>query len=288
MLTDKLKEETRIEMYFFLGLLLLILVMLLLNIYLNDGREINPEKKEKNKTVIIREMKNNTDVPKSPPKTVVASVAEVIKQIDYSTAYMEINHTPKNSPEYKELNKILAEENLKRKAPAIRREGDTTSGGLVRYLDESTPRDRSANAMFVYFVDIAGTFFPSFCIQSNGKTALGITEYIISADNRNIKINAPAVKTENIGTGVAEWYDAPLDKQTYTAVQALLNAKKVVTLTAVGKKGKTSRNVTDNEIKGIRRVLDGYTALGGTLNYMQEIKVPLSDQKNFQTGKKGQ
>jgi hypothetical protein len=283
MLDIKFKEETRVEMFFLLGVLLVLFLMLLLNIFLQNRENKTTVKKEKNITVIIREAKKDAESAKPPSKAVVAAVADIIKQSDYSTAYMEINRVPKNSPEYKELSKIIAEEKLKRKAPTIRRDAGTSAGSFIRYLDESTPRDRSTDAVYLYFVDIAGTMFPTFCIQSHQKRPLGIREFIISADKKNITVDAPSVKLEHVEKGVSEWYEAPLDKRTYGAVQAIITAKKV-TLTAVGSKGKTSRDLKDEEITGIRRVLDGYTALGGNLNYMSDIALPLSPQKQTTAG----
>lgn len=285
MLTDKFKEETRVEMYFFLGLLLLILGMILLNLFLKSGSENAPIPKEKHKTVIIRDTPKSGETAKPPAKAVVATVTDIIKQADYSTAYMEINHVPKNSPQYNELNKIITEEKLKRKAPTVRKNSGVSSASLVRYLDESTPRDRSSDALYIYFVDIAGTYFPSFCIQNSAKRALGITEFIISADRKKFTIKAPAIKRENNDKGVSEWLDVPLDKNTFAAVQAIISAKKV-SLTAVGTKATSSRDLTENEIKGIRRVLDGFAAVGGNMNYLREVSVPLPAQKTG-TGKRG-
>lgn len=275
MIKIDLKEETRVEIYFFLGLLLLLFVMILLNFFFGKNGEDQIVKKDKEKTVIVTEAKKDTGSPKAPSKTIVGSVSDVIKHADYSTAYMEINRVPKNSPEYEELSKILAGENLKRKAPNIRKD----TGGQIRYLDESTPRNRETDALYMYFVDISGTLWPRFCIQNAAKRPLGIIGFIITADSKNIKIDAPSVKFENIEKGVAEWYDVPLDKLTYGAVQAIVKAKKV-TLTIIGSRGKANRDVTDSEIKGIRHILDGFAALGGNLNYMQDSKPLLPAQNN--------
>lgn len=266
----KIKEETRIEMYFFFSLLLLILIMLILNMFFGKSQNEAVVKKEQHKTVKIIEVKKNT----AQPKAVAKNVREVIQQGNYSTAYMAINHVPKNSPEYEQLKKIISDENLKRKAPTIHKDTNKSTNMVIDYKDESTPTNRETDALYIYFVDIAGTFFPRFCIQNSGKRPLEITEFIITADGKNIKIEASGVKLENISKGISEWYEAPLDKITYEAVQAIINAKKV-TLTIIGKNGKVSRDVTNKEKSGIHRVLDGYTALGGNFNYIYASNKPL-------------
>ncbi len=92
------------------------------------------------------------------------------------------------------------------------------------------------------------------------------------------------MKMENTEKGVGQWYDVPLDKFTYDAVQAMMNAKKATVATMGGKK-KNARDVTEAEKKGMRRILEGYAALGGNLNFLQAPKT-LADEKPAKTPKK--
>lgn len=263
----KLSEETRFGIIFVLSFVAVSLLMLLFNYFLGGGKTDFVEK-EKEKTVIVTQVKESSTPAIPPPKTVVNSVRDALKKGNYSTAYMEINKVSKSSPEYDELRNQLAEETQKRKAPGVRKEKDASPSTPVRYFDESTPRKRSSDAIYVYFSEISGALWPRFCIQSFGKHALGITGYTITADKKNFEIVASPIKYENIENGVAEWYDVPLDRRGHDTVQAMLKAKRV-TLTIVGSKGKKSRDVTEKEIKGFRNILDGYTALGGSLDYLQ-------------------
>lgn len=285
MFKNKLSEEARYGVIFVLALLTLLFAMYLLSIFLGGAKDSAANKKESERTVIITQSKQSPTPHKPTPESLVSTVRDAIKQGNYSTAYMEINNISKDSPEYKELNKLIAEDTQRRKAPGVRKETGVSESAPIRYFDESTPRNRTSDAIYVYFVDISGTLWPRFCAQFASKKPLGLTGFTITADNKNININAASIKIENTENGVAEWYDAPLDRQTYDAVQAMLKAKKVI-LTAVASRGKSSREVTENEIKGMRRVLDGYAALGGNLNYLQIGALPLSAPKggNKKTG----
>ena len=100
-----------------------------------------------------------------------------------------------------------------------------------------------------------------------------MTELTITADSKTMSFNVPSYQSENIKKGVAEWYDVPLDRDAYRAVQAIMKAKKTV-LTVSGIKGKVTRNLAEDEIKAFRRILDSYAALGGSLNYLQVDKQP--------------
>lgn len=271
MLKIKLSEDARNVVILVVTLLVLPLLMILMNFLLGGDKEAALLEKQKEKTIVITQPKQDTTVQKPLPKAVVSTVREAIKKGDPSTAYVEINKVSKNSPEYEELKKVIAEENRKRKAPGVRKEPGISPSAPVRYLDESTPRDRNTDAIFIYFVDVSNTLLPRFCIQVAAKRPLGITGFTISADNKTIHIPASSVKMENTEKGVAEWYDVPLDQRSYEAVQIMIKAKKVA-LTVIGGNGKTTRTVTDSEKKAFKQILDGYTALGGSLGYLQAAK----------------
>lgn len=267
-----ISEETRYGLIFAVSLVAVIVLMLLLNYFLGGNEKNSFVEKEKEKTVIITQIKESATPPLPPPKSVVSTVRDALKNNNYSTAYMEINKYSKTSPEYEQLRREISEEAQKRKAPGLRREKEASSSAAIRYFDESTPRNRSTDSIYIYLVEISGALWPRLCVQSAAKKALGITGFSINADRKIIDFIAAPIKYENIENGVAEWYDAPLDRRVYDAAQAMIKAKKV-TLTITGSKGKKSRDVTANEIKGIRTILDGHTALGGSLDYLQVNKL---------------
>lgn len=281
MFKTELTEETRYGLIILMALVALFVLILLLNYFLGGQQAATFVEKEKDKTVIVTQAKEGSVQPpqKLPAKSVVSTVRDAIKLGNYSTAYMEIHNVSKTSPEYEELSKMLAEETQRRKAPGVHKETGVSASAQIRYFDETTPRNRTADAVYVYFVDIAGTLWPRFCIQSAAKRPLGVTGFTIAADNKKINISASSVKLENIKNGVSEWYDVPLDQHTYDAVQAMIRAKKS-TLTTSGNSGNKTRDVTESEVKGMRRILDGYAALGGNLNYLQVSK-PLPPAKNI-------
>ncbi|MEI6206346.1 MAG: hypothetical protein WCP20_06165 [Desulfuromonadales bacterium] len=268
-----LSEETRFGVIFILSVLGLLLALLLLNYYMGGDQKASFVEKEKEKTVIVTQAKQGGATQLPPPKSVVSTVREALKQNNYSTTYMEINNASKTAPEYEELRKQLAEENQSRKAPSVRKETAASPTAPIRYFDESTPRNRSADAVYIYFVEITGALMPRFCVQISAKRPLGFNGIRITADNKKIEIIVPSAHVENTDQGAAEWYDVPLDRRMYGLVQAMMNARKV-TLTIEGARGSTTRVVTDVEKKGFRNILDAYTALGGNLNYLQDNTTP--------------
>lgn len=280
MFKKKLSEDARYGLLFVGGLVGLLAVMLVVNYFLDKNVSSTDAEKTQGKTVIITEVKKDAAVPKQMPKSVVTTVRDALKQGNFSTAYMEINNVSKSSPEYEELRKQLADATQQRKTPGVRKDAGATPSAPVRYFDESTPRDRTTDAVYIYFIDIYGTLVPRFCIQAASARPLGINLFTITADNKKFEIIASPVKLENTEKGVAEWYDVPLDRKGYEAAQAIIKAKKA-TLAIAGSNGKRMRDITENEKNGFRRILDGFAALGGTLNYMQESKAaPAASQKN--------
>ena len=275
----KISEETRLEITLVTLIFGVPIAMFLINYYFLGGDKNRFfVEKGKEKTVIVTQAKQGDPLQKPPTKAVVDSVREAIKKGNYSTAYMQINSVSKNSPESDELRKQLAEETQKRKTPGVRKEEGALPTAPVRYLDESTPRDRSTDAIYIYFVDVSGMLLPHFCIQAASKRKLGVNGFTITADNKKMEIIASPIKLENVKNGVAEWYDVPLDRHVYEIVQNMEKAKKV-TLTVSGSNGNKTRDVTESEIKGFSNIIAGYTALGGNLNYLQTIK-PLPPPSN--------
>jgi len=264
-------EEAKFTLLFFLSILVLVLVMAVVSYFFQDSQIANGEKDNQN-TVVIMQAKKEKAPQTNATQTVVSSVRDAISKGNSSTQYVQINNENHNSSEHnKELKNAIDDETKKRKAGGVRKES-TNSKNILRYIDESTPRDRSSDAAYVYFVDVSGLLIPRFCVQIALKQHLLMTEFTITADSKTMRFNVPSYQSENIKKGVAEWYDVPLDKDGYRAVQAIMKAKKTV-LTVSGMKGKVSRDLAEDEVKAFRRILDSYTALGGRLNSLQVDKV---------------
>ncbi|HIJ87081.1 MAG TPA: hypothetical protein HPP97_05270 [Desulfuromonadales bacterium] len=259
-------EETKLTGLFILSLLVVLLVMVIVSYFLQERPTADREEDEQN-TVVIMKAKKEQIRQKKARQSVVSSVRDAIKKGNSLTPYMQIGNMDTNSPEYKELKKMLEDESKRRKAGGVRKEA-TDSKKIIRYIDESTPRDRSSDAAYIYFVDVSTVLIPRFCVQIALQQHLQMTEITITADSKTMSLKVPSYESKNIEKGVAEWYDVPLDQDTYRAVQAIMKAKKAV-LSINGLKGKVSRDLTEDEIKAFRRILDGYTALGGSLNYLQ-------------------
>jgi len=259
-----LPEETRYTIILLAIVVLTPIPLYFLNIYF--GTRSSAPKTVKEKTVIVSEAEKTNILTKAAAKPVTQTVRDAMKQGDYSTAHLQLSKVPKDSPEYEELRKQLAAEPRARKLPGVRKESDTSQGPL-RYLDESTPHDRFSDGLYLYLVEISGSVWPKFCIQSVGKRALNITGFRIKADGKTFTIPAIAIKMEKSSAKVAEYYDAPVDQQSYDAMQALIKARKA-SLTYLGKGGERMREISENEKKGIGRMMDAYAALGGNFAFI--------------------
>ena len=283
MFLKNLSDETRYVLLFIFGLAGLLAVMIFLNTFFKGESKTKDAEKSQEKTIIITEANKKAASPEPLPKSVVSTVRDALKQGNYSTVYMEINNVSKSSPEYEELRKQLEDLTRQRKTPGVRKDAGASPSAPVRYFDESTPRNRSTDSIYIYFIDIAGTLVPRFCIQATAKKPLGINRFTITADNKKFEIIASPIKQENIEKGIAEWYDVPLDRYLYEAVQAVLKAKES-TLVISGSIGKKNHDITESEKNGFRRILDGYAALGGNSNYFQDNKVAPPHSQNKRQG----
>jgi hypothetical protein len=265
MFGKKLSDDARYTIIIILMLLAIPLAFYLFDRFAGTVSSTQPQGKEM--TVIVTEAEKKEILGKIPPKSVVDTIRNAIKQGNNSTAYMQLRTMPKDSKEYEELSKLLAEEANKRPRRGVRKESSTPESP-VRYFDESTPRDRSADALFLYLIDVSGGIWPRFCIQSVGRHPLGITGFTIKADGKTFAIHPSAIKSVKLTDKVCEYYDAPLDQHSYAAVTALTTARKGV-LIAVGTGGERERAITDAEKSGLRRILETYTTLGGQLGFLQ-------------------
>ncbi len=255
----KLSEEARFTLIIVIAVLMVPLVFYLVNLFTGSSSEESPKSSEMR--VIVTEAQKKEVLAKLPPEAVIKSVREVIKQGNHSTAYMQLGQLPEGSPAQEELRKLLEKEAKAQKRPGVRKVADKPQNP-VKYFDESTPRDRSEDALYVYLVDIYGTLWPRICIQTAGKKPIEISRFSINLDGKNFTIRPTTLKTEKLQDKVAEYHDALLDKESYSLLQALIKSRKAV-LTSVGIKEKRTREISEQEKKGLVRIMDTYAALGG-------------------------
>jgi len=264
MIFKKLTEEMKFTVVIVVAVLMVPVVFYLLNLFTDVTA---PPAKPREMTVIVTEAEKKQILAKLPPQEVIKSVREAIKQGNNSTAYMQLGKPLKDSAESEELRKLLEKEAKSQKRPGIRKVAENPQNP-VKYLDETSPRDRSTDALYIYLVDIYGTVWPRICIQSAGKKAIGITSFSINADGKTFTIQPTMVKTEKFEDKVSEYFDALLDKQSYSALQAVLRSRKA-SLTCIGAKGEVKREISEQERKGLSRILDTYAALGGNFAFLQ-------------------
>ena len=255
----KLSEEARFTLIIVIAVLMVPLVFYLVNLFTGSSSEESPKSSEMR--VIVTEAQKKEVLAKLPPEAVIKSVREVIKQGNHSTAYMQLGQLPEGSPAQEELRKLLEKEAKAQKRPGVRKVADKPQNP-VKYFDESTPRDRSEDALYVYLVDIYGTLWPRICIQTAGKKPIEISRFSINLDGKNFTIRPTTLKTEKLQDKVAEYHDALLNKESYSLLQALIKSRKAV-LTSVGIKEKRTREISEEEKKGVIRIMDTYAALGG-------------------------
>lgn len=237
------------------------LIFYLLDRFYLSARRTDADKKTAI-TVIVTEADKKSATAKTPTGSVVKDVRDAIKPGESSEAHVQLKKVPKDSPEYKELLKKMAEAEVNRKGSGLRKVEETAKTPL-RYLDESTPRDRLSDAIYLYIVDYSGTPSPWFCIQSYGSRPRKISSFTIKADGKIMAIKQPIVVTEKIQDKFAEYYDAPLNRESYAAVELLANARNAELVYGGSPRAK-GRKITEEEKRGMKRILELYEALGGT------------------------
>lgn len=272
-----MSEEARYSIRIILIMLAVPAAFFILDFLLKLGPEPVVQVKQE-KTVIVKEAQKQAAPQKIPSAEVVETIRDAIKNRNYSTAYMEISNVSQDSAEYQDLQKLLAAEKKKNRA-GIRKQGSAAQETL-HYYDEATPRNRESDWLFVYFTEQGGTFWPRFTIQQVVKQPVNITLFRILADGKTFIIPAASIKTEKLKDNLAVWYDAPLDQKSFAAIQALSKARKGE-VAYVGPGINERRAISEAEKKGLGRIMEAYTALGGNLSFMQpEITKRSNSKKN--------
>jgi hypothetical protein len=259
MLDKKISDETKFLMVIIATILSVPLLFYLLNRF-QGGSDGDAGKDGKQLTVVVSEADKNTASTKLSSKSVVTNLRDGLAGGNNSTAHMQLKKVPRDSPEYKELLKAIVEANLQgNKVKAVPQTAKTP----LRYMDESSPRDRQADSIYLYALDMSGTPDLWFCIQSYDSHPVKLSGFKIKADGKTLSLTPSAIVTEKIKDHVAEYYDAPLNKQSYAAVKLLANARKA-TLVYVGTPKVRERTVTEDEKKGLTNILELYEGLGGS------------------------
>lgn len=263
----KLSENARFTIIVLTAFLAIPLLFYLVDRFLGTVSKPSTDSQSKEMTVIVSEAEKKEILAKIPPKAVLDNLRDAIKQGNVSTAHIQLNKMPRDSKEYEELSKLLAAEGSQKRSSNVRKEGSSPDRP-VKYFDESTPRDKSRDALFLYITDFAGGTWLRFSIQTVGKSALGLKEFRIRADGKVFSIRPVAIKTETVQHNICEYFDAPLNQNGYAIVETLKTARKA-SLIAVGTKGERERSITDEEKKGLRRILETYVTLGGKTDLYQ-------------------
>jgi hypothetical protein len=178
-----LSDENR-----FIALMAIILVGgLLILIILNRFGKLNSDviqnnKLPKEKTVIVSDAEKNA-ILAAVPKKVVESMREAGIQGEASTAHLQLSRAPQSSQEAEELKHLIESDAKLKKRTGVQKVRDTPSAPL-RYMDQSTPRDKSVDALYLYLVDVGANILPRFCVQTVGKGPMKLDGFKITADGK--------------------------------------------------------------------------------------------------------
>jgi hypothetical protein len=231
---------------------------------------IQRKNQPKEKTVIVSDAEKNA-VLAAIPKKVVESLKDSALQNDMSTAQLQLSRAPRGTQEYEELKHLIESDAKLKKRGGVQKVKDSPNAPL-RYIDKSTPRDRSVDALYFYIVDVGANLVPRFCVQTAGKRPLKPDGFTILADGREFIFKPLVFKTEKAGEAVAHFYDVPLDYNILTALQALVKSRKAA-ITFSGAAVSQSRVLSDDEKNGVVRMMETYQLLGGNFNYLQQQKM---------------
>jgi len=273
----KLSDETR----FVITLIIIIIGGFLLFAVINyrAGKENDTvllrDKPQKEKTVIVSDAEKNA-ILSSLPKKVIDSVRETARQDDMSTAYLQLSRSPKGSQEYEELKHLIETDTKLKKHAGVKKVKDAP-GTPLRYIDKSTPRDRSAEALYLYLVDAGTGIWPRFCVQTIGNKQLKLDGFKIVADGRSFQFKSLGFAMEKIDGNISEYYDDSINPQIFNVIQALAKARKAK-ITYSGSDGSRTREITDDEKQGLTRMMDTFISLGGSFEFLKDQK---ADEKNY-------
>lgn len=140
---------------------------------------------------------------------------------------------------------------------------------ITWYYDKSTPTYTNYNSFHLYMgKEKSGIPWLRFRIQYTADDWLFIESYIIKTDNGSHTITTKygEVEKDNDSGDIWEWYDVPLNNETYNIIKDVINSQ-TVKLRYNGKQYYKDRTITATERQGLKNILDAYEALGGQLNF---------------------
>lgn len=133
--------------------------------------------------------------------------------------------------------------------------------GITWYYDNSTPRPALNSILYGYIGKATGSPYLRVYIQYSGETWLFVHKALIVADGRRFEVNGKW-STDSY-TKVWEWNDHLAGQEQMEMLKAVANSKST-TIRFYGRQYIHDRTVTSSEKNGIKNILEGYAALGGT------------------------
>ncbi|MBJ6725412.1 hypothetical protein [Geomesophilobacter sediminis] len=258
---QKISDETKFLLVIIALLLSVPLFFYLLS--LNTGDEApkkEAEKKPKELTVVVSETDKPAPAAPVAAQPVPQAVRDSIQQGDYSTAHLQITRMPKQSSQVKELIKAAVAANKGTRGP---KQEPPTATTPLRYVDASSPRNRQADSFYLYLEDEGQAPRPWVCIQSFGPKPLVWNAVKVRTDGTSALLKiTPSVARP--GGKFAEYYDAPMNRDSYAVIKRLATARRSEVL-FVGAAGTKEHKITEVEKKALARMLELYEALGGNV-----------------------
>lgn len=136
--------------------------------------------------------------------------------------------------------------------------------GTTWYYDKTTSKYLDANSFYIYLSQ-ATTPPPGvrLHIQYSASDWIFFQTILVKADDQTFKFLAPDPQRHVNEGSVSEWVDVPVDTGHVPMLLAVADAKNV-TVRLTGPQFQKDRQLSPNEKRAFRNVLNAYHALGGT------------------------
>lgn len=191
-------------------------------------------------------------------------IEEQIFSINNSIQDAVVNYKKEKAEEFKETAKIDSAKIKELKQFFRVRKDEFSTTGKTWYEPKSAPRYTNKNGLYCYFQ--TENDMPSnlrFRMQYYSEDWLFFSKVQFSIDGKAYEYVPMDTETDSGDGGyIWEWFDESVSESDKELINALANAKSAK-MKLVGRQYFDVRNISQDQIKGIKRTLDLYQAMGG-------------------------
>jgi hypothetical protein len=236
---------------------------------LNEGKALIESKKYQDSKNYLNQLieKHPVSSQASEAKTLLTEVDRLI-ELEKQREEKERIENEKAEKKRIELEQKAERDRLANATKKLKTKYDDIRN-ITWYYDKSTPTYTNYNSFHLYMgKEKSGRPWLRFRIQYTADDWLFIESYIIKTDNGSHRIDTKygEVEKDNDSGDIWEWYDVPLNNETYGIIKDVINSK-TVKLRYNGKQYYNDRTITATEKQGLKNILDAYEALGGQLDF---------------------